>query len=273
MDQGDISMTNNYKIQKILWIVIAAFSLLAAISGVLKPDLYGKVISSDFLPGIIAQDLTTIISGLLLLYLGFRTGAADFKKQIVAVSLVGYSFYGYAIYAIERVYTPLYLVYLAVTALSFWCIVYFTIQIKRETVLQITAPKLIRYLSAGCLFITAALFYSLWTTSLLPLMRAGEKIEYLYSIYILDMVFILPAVILCAVLLIKRNPFGLIFSPILFLKAFTLLFSVGLGGLAKPFFGAAANIGETAFYLFLSAIYLAFAVLILWKTDFQEQAD
>jgi len=266
-------MINDLRIQKILWIVISALSLIAAMSGVLKPDLYGKVISSDFLPGIIAQDLTTIISVLLLLYLGLRTTAADFKKQIFAVSLIAYSFYGYGIYAIERVYTPLYLVYLAVTALSFWCIVFFAIQIKREVIRQITTSKLIRYLSSGCLIFTAVLFYSLWTTSLLPLMRAGEKIEYLYSIYILDIVFILPAVILCARLLIKKNPYGLIFSPILFLKAFTLLFSVGLGGLVKPYYGVTANSGETAFYLLLSAIYLFFAVLNILKIEFQEHGD
>jgi hypothetical protein len=74
------------------------------------------------------------------------------------------------------------------------------------------------------------LFYVLWIGQLLPLMRTGEKIEYSNSIFILDMVFVLPALMMSAVLLIKNNALGAIFAPILSFKAFTLLFSVGVGG-------------------------------------------
>jgi hypothetical protein len=78
-------------------------------------------------------------------------------------------------------------------------------------------------------------------------MRTGDKIEYTYSIYIIDMVFVLPALIMSAILLIKKNALGLIFAPILFVKAFTLLFSVGLGGLLRPLYNQTADPGEIAF--------------------------
>ena len=262
-------MIRNLKANKILWISIASLSLVAACIGVFNQDVYEKVISYDLLPGTVAQDVITIIASVVLLSLSLKANDTDKKKQIIVVSLLAYLFYGYGIYVIERVYNWLYLLYMAIVALSFWSVVYALTNINHDALVQAKAPNWVRNLSAGCLFFTAALFYILWTGQLLPLMLAGEKIEFFYSIFILDMAFVLPALVISGVLLIKKNVLGLIFAPILFFKAFTLLFSVGLGGLLKPFYGQIADTGETGFYLILSVIYLIFAVLNFWKISFK----
>jgi len=83
----------------------------------------------------------------------------------------------------------------------------------------------------------------------------------MYSIYILDMVFVLPAFLISAYMIIKRKLLGYIFAPLLFFKAFTLLFSVGLGGLLKPLFNQVAEQGENIFYIILSIIFLSLALL------------
>lgn len=264
-------MVDNLKINRVLWLLIAGLSLIVACIGVFNQNIYSTVISSDLLPGTVAQDAITIIAGLILMFLSFTAKDVDVKKQIVIMSLLAYLFYGYGIYVIERLYNPLYLLYMAIVALSFWAIVYGLAHIKEDVLGRIKAPKMVRYLSASCLLFTALLFYFLWAGQLLPLMRTREKIEFFYSIFILDMVFVLPALIISGILLLKKTASGLIFTPILFFKAFTLLFSVGLGGLIMPLYGQTTNQGETAFYLILSAIYLAFAILNFWKIDFQGQ--
>ena len=264
-------MIKNHKVHKALWLLIACLSLIAACIGVFNQDIYSKVVSSDWLPGTIAQDAITIIVSLVLLFLSLKTNESDIKKQIIATSLLVYLFYGYSLYVIEQLYTSLYIIYMAIVALSFWSIVYCLVNIKQDVLRHLKASKLVRYLSAGCLIFIALLFYSLWTSQLLTLMRTGDKIEFTYSIYIIDMVFVLPALIMSAILLIKKNALGLIFAPILFIKAFTLLFSVGLGGLFKLLYNQTAALGEIAFYFILSAIFLALAVLNFWKISFQEQ--
>jgi len=263
-------MIKDLKFSKVLWLLIACLSLMAAGMGVFNQDIYSKVVSSDLLPGTVAQDAITIIVGMILLFLSLKTDAVDIKKQIVAMSLLAYLFYGYGIYVIERIYNPLYLLYMAIMALSFWSIVYGLANLNQDIVGQIKTSKLVRYLSAGCLLFTTLLFYFLWTGSLLPLMRTGEKIEFSYSIFILDMVFVLPAILISGILLLKKKALGLIVAPILFFKAFTLLFSVGLGGLMALLYGQTVDQGEIAFYLILSVIYLAFAALNFWKINFQE---
>jgi hypothetical protein len=266
-------MIRNLKMNKTLWLLLACLSLIAAFIGVFNQDIYSKVISQDLLPGTISQDVITLIAGLILLFLSLKASDTSIKIQIVIMSLLAYFFYGYGIYVIERVYNSLYILYMAIFSLSFWTLIFGLVSIDQGVLQNIKASKLVRNLSAGFLLFTALLFYSLWTAQLLPLMRTGEKIEFLYSIYILDMVFVLPAIIITAIMVIKNNALGLILASILFVKAFTLLFSVGLGGLLKPFYNQIADPGETSFYLILSVIFLSLAVLSFWKIRFQESED
>jgi hypothetical protein len=143
------------------------------------------------------------------------------------------------------------------------------VNINQDVLRQIKASKLTRNLSIGCSIFIPLLFYPLWISQLLPLMRTGEKIDYLFSIYILDMVFLFPAFILSAVLIIRKNALGLILAPILFVKTFTLLFSVGLGGLVALLYDqTTVDPLEIAFYFILSIVFLALAVLNFWKMRF-----
>ena len=263
-------MVRNLKLNKTLWLLVAFLSLAAAIIGVFNQDIYSNVLGQDLLPGTISQDVITIIAGSVLLFLSFRTDKDGIKKQVVIVSLLAYLFYGYGIYVIERVYNSLYILYMAIFSLSFWTLVYGLSNINQDVLKDIRMPKPVRYLSAVFLLFTAILFYSLWIGQLLPLMRAGRKIEFFYSIFILDMAFVLPAIIISAILLIRNISLGLILTPILFVKAFTLLFSVGLGGLLKPLYNQSANPGETSFYIILSVIFLSLAILNFWKIRFAE---
>ena len=266
-------MIKNLTLNKTLWLLVACLCLIAASIGVFNQDVYSQVVSSELLPGTVAQDAITIIAGLVLLLLSLTARETDIRKPIIIVSLLAYLFYGYGIYVIERLYNSLYLLYMAIFALSFWSIVYGLASINQDVVRNVVVPKWLRYLSAGSLLFTALLFYPLWTARLLPLMQAGKRIEYSYSIFILDMALVLPALVISAGLIIRKNALGLIFAPILFFKAFTLLFSVGLGGLFHPLFGRTAPVGETAFYMVLSVIFLALALLCFWKTRFQSTSS
>ena len=264
-------MFRNLKTNKTLWLIVALLSLIAALVGVFNQDVYSTVLRPDLLPGTISQDLITILAALALLFLSLKTSDGDAKKQIVVISLLAYIFYGYGIYVIERLYNSLYLLYMAIFSLSFWALVYSLISIDADAVKNIKAPNWIKNLSAGFLIFTALLFYFLWMSQLIPLMQTGEKIDYLYSIYILDMALVLPAILVSAVMLIKKKALGLVFAPILFIKAFTLLFSVGLGSLLKPFFNQPPKPEETGFYLVLSALFFALGVLSFWKINFEKE--
>lgn len=263
-------MIVNLERNKKLWMLISVLSLVAALVSVLNQSIYSKVVSLDVLPGTISQDIITVIIGLALLFLGMKIEENDIKKQIMAISFVAYLFYGYGIYVIEQLYTPLYLLYIAIFALSFWTIIFGLVNLKQEVLESVNLSKFARYLSIVFLIFIPLLFYSLWIGQLLPLIQNGEKLEFKFSIFILDMVFVLPTLIMSAVLIIKGKGLGFILAPILFFKAFTLLFSVGLGELLKALYSQTVDLAQSAFYIILSIIFLILGVLNFFKLRFEK---
>ena len=111
------------------------------------------------------------------------------------------------------------------------------------------------------------LFYLLWGSQILVLMKSGVKQEFTFSIYILDLIFVLPAMLITAVMLIKKNIFAYITAPVLFFKAFTLLFSVAIGSFLRPFYNVNFIAEEAFFYLILSLSFLALAFLNFKKLE------
>ncbi len=261
-------MINNLGKNKKLWLIVASLSLIVALIGVFYQNIYSKVVSNDVLPGVISQDIITIIISLILLLLSLKINKEDLKKQIISLSFISYLLYGYGIYVIEQIYNPLYILYITIVTLSFWSLVYGLINIRQKALENIKLTKIIRYLTIGFLIFIPILFYSIWISELIPLMRTGEKLEFMFSIYIMDMVFVLPSFLISAYLITKRKLLGYVFAPLLFFKAFTLLFSVGLGGLIKPLFDQTANQSENIFYVTLSVIFLVLAVLNYYNLNF-----
>jgi hypothetical protein len=256
-------LVRNLGKNRIIWLVTVSLSLIAALSGVFRPGLYSKVISGDIMPGVFGQDLMTIAASLAILFLLIRIKEQDSTKHILILGIIGYLFYAYGIYVIERVYTVLYFVYLAIFGLSFWSLVYGAASIRQDIRQEASLSRLMRNLSAGFSLLVALIFDALWISALLPLLQAGEKIEFLYSVYILDLCFIMPAFILTAILVIKGKGLGLLLLPVMFVLGFTLIFSLVVAEAVKPFYYLAIDAGALGSSLALSLAFLALTVFYL----------
>jgi hypothetical protein len=256
-------MIRNLGTNRILWLLTASLSLVAALVGVFMPDIYGKVIDTGLMPGIFGQDLMTILASVSILLLTLRVKDKDTKKQLVVLGIIGYLFYAYGIYVIERVYTLLYFLYMAIFGLSFWSMVYGVAKIRRDNLQTLELPKLIRNVSVGFSLLVALVFDALWLSQLLPLLQAGQKIEFLYSVYILDLCFIMPAFIIAAIMLARKQVLGLLLTPALFVLGFTLIFSLAVSEMVKPLYGLAINAGGVLPSLVLSILFLILAIFYL----------
>lgn len=271
MESTSTGLFKNHILNKKSWLLLSILSLVASSVGVFNPNIYNKVISTEVLPGTVSQDLITLILSVILFVLGLTTKSNNFKQQMVALSIVAYLFYAYGIYVIEQLYNSFYILYLTIFTLSLWAIVFNMANLNPKVYKYLKVEKPFRYISLGFLLFIPLLFYTLWTVELLSLIKTSEKIEFTYSIYILDMAFVLPAFLISATLIIKRKGLGYLIAPILFFKAFTLLFSVVLGSFIKPLINnLPANQEEGFFYIILSVIFLAMALLNFWKLDFQK---
>jgi len=102
-------MIQNLGKNRILWVSVALLSLIAALLGVANPGLYRQVVSTELMPGVLSQDLITIVASIVVLFLTVRIKEEDSIKQIVILGIVIYFFYGYGIYVGSIMYFTLFI--------------------------------------------------------------------------------------------------------------------------------------------------------------------
>lgn len=256
-------LIQNLNTNKVLWLLTSVLALIAASVGFAHSSIYDQVVSSELMPGIFSQDLITIIISLIaiVLIVGLKEDSA--RKQITILGMIGYFFYGYGILVIEQLYTPLYFVYMAIFSLSTYSIIYSVISLK-GAIPKFTISKNIRVLSVVFLVIVPLVFIPLWSSQIIPLIQSGEKLEFLFSVYILDLCFLMPLFVLTAIKTARNTNVGLLLAPALLFVGFMVLVPLPLGELVKPLlFNMSMDTGGLALFLILSMIFITLAIVNL----------
>ncbi|MCX5780480.1 MAG: hypothetical protein NTV45_06610 [Firmicutes bacterium] len=232
--------------------------MIAAVYGLLNNGIYRNLMPAGFVAAQYSQDILTIIVCALLLFLIQCTTEKSFKEPIIIIGILGSLAYLYGIFSIERVYNILYLVYLAILSVTFYTGIYSISSFRTEIVAQINVPKLVRNTTAAFSVLVGGLFTVLWINALLPLMATGNQIDNLYSIYILDLVFIMPAFFITAIMTFRRQPLGYVLTPALYILGIFVIFPLGLGELAKmlPQFGMTPDFKSMTMSFVLAGLFL-----------------
>ncbi len=257
-------MIKNLNLNKTLFILTGITALIAAVVGVLKPEMYNPVVSARLLPAVFTQDFVVILASLVLIVLAILLKQNDYRKLIVIYGILGFFFYAYGIYSIEQVYTSLYLLYLIILACSFYVLIFSISSMDKHAIEGLNISPIIRYIAAGYGVFIAIMFNFIWISQLIPLLRSGERIEYTFSVYVIDLVFIMPAFVIAAFLTIRKRAIGLTGLPALFILGVGILSPLALAEVFKPLrYDMPVNHGEFWLYsilsmtfLFLSSIYL-----------------
>jgi hypothetical protein len=191
---------------------------------------------------------------------------------LLALGLLGYLFYAYGIYAIERVYNGWYLNYLAIFGLAAWLLVLGAVGVVRRTADRASLPRLLRRISAGGALLQPLVFYPLWIGMLIPLMVKRDQIDSLYSIFILDLVFIMPAFLLVAVGLFRALGWAVVLAPVMFVLGAVLMFSLALGEVMKPGFRLPITLAGLLPSTLLTVLFVVLAVASLRRLSFRQVA-
>jgi hypothetical protein len=258
-------MVSHLRLARAFWGVTALLGFCAGLAGVLVRNIYGGLFPEDFLPGAFPQDILTMLVCVLLLVLAATIKESDVKRQVVVIGLLGSLFYLYGIFTIERVYNSFYLLYAAVFALSFWSIVISLAGFRTADFTNLVVPDKILTTSAVSSILIATVFTLLWIAALIPLMKEHNRIEFLYSIYILDLCFVMPGFVATAVMSLRRMPLGILMTPAMMILGFFVIFPLGLNELAKPSAGMAIELGPMIVSFAFAFFMLTIATLQVWK--------
>lgn len=253
-------MISQIRLMKTIWLINAAAAFTAALIGILNPSIYDGLVAERIMPGVFTQDLLVIAGSIILFIIAIAVKQYHHRLLISAIGIEGFFFYAYGIYAIEQVYTPLYPLYLLLLGISLFGIIYTLSKVDYEKTAAIELPVVLRYITAGYAIFVAIMFTVIWTGQLIPLIRNGNRIEYTFSVYIIDLAFIMPAMAVSGIMSLRKRPLGTIAVPALFILGAGILSPLALAELIKPErYGQPKDTGELWLYLVLSLVFLLLA--------------
>jgi hypothetical protein len=255
---------SDFSTNRLLWLIIGLLAAGASAAGIWFPVMYEGVVADQVLPGVIAQDIISLIAALTLMTYAVSLNERDDVGHLIVLGLLVYFFYAYGIYAFERIYNWAYLAYLAIFSLSFFATIYEFVSFREERLARLEVSTRIRNISIGFLLVNAVIFGVLWVSHLVPLMQTGERIEFTYSIYVLDLCFIVPLFVIASIMALHEQPLALGAIPALLTAGFFILTPVAIGeGLKMFVYDTSGDPGAIALFSGLSIAFLVMAVLYL----------
>ena len=120
------------------------------------------------------------------------------------------------------------------------------VDVVHHTADRATLPRQFSKISAFGALLQPLIFYPLWISMLIPIMVTRQQIDSLYSIFILDLVFIMPAFLLVAVGQFRGRSWAVVLTPVMFILGAVMIFSLALGELVKPGLRIAHHDGRAA---------------------------
>lgn len=251
-----------------LWLTFPIVILLAiaAGAGLLSSGLYRD--SASLAAQALGQDLITLVVALPALVICALLAARGSQRARLAwLGLLVYVAYTYASYAFGIRWNPMFLVYVALLGCSTYALIGGILAVDRTRIkASFTDRTPVRAVSIFLLVI-AAVFYLMWLSEAGPASLTGITPESIQQdgtptnvIHVLDMGLLLPALVIAAISLWRRQPLGYTLAP---------AFIVNLAFLALAILSMAvfqARAGEPAsmpmVIIFVALFALSLGVLI-----------
>ena len=243
-----------------LTIMLASLSIVGAIAGVTRVEMYQPFLPEEMIPGAVSQDLVSIAVaiGLLLCFYAINRGSA--RAWIMWLGFVGYLFYAYAIYSFDQIYTQLYPVYIMIMGTAVYAAIVFfqSIHVAMFDCVELRKSTTLHRVVAMFLLIVAGMFSVSWIKLILPAIKTGIP-PLGNSIIVLDLSFILPLLVITALWLFRGKDWGLFLGGFLLVKMGALGLSVFIGELLEPAYGNDLNPSMVALFALLGPVSLILA--------------
>ena len=232
---------------------LLALSMAAtALPGLLVPGFYEPFLTRYGLAyaQVFMQDLATVLLLPILAWsmLAARRGSA--RGVAVWGGVCVYALYYYSFYGFDKLYTPLYPLYLAVMGLGAWSLVGLLAGTDAKAFAALADARLpVRFCAA--VLAVPLLFVPIWLSMLFAGI-AAKKAAPAATVFPLDLCFLIPAAAWAAAALWRRKPIGYLAGGILLVKAVISGVVLAGGTLYQLLAGERANPGELALYLVLA---------------------
>jgi hypothetical protein len=246
-------------------IAIAVLAAIANISGLFWKNLYQSDTVS-ITAQMMGQDLITLIIVIPLLLTSLYLIARDsLRGRLMWMGIMFYFIYTYASMSFAASFNQLFLVYVALFALSIYTFMGELLSMNIKKIKESFSPRLINKITAIFLIIAGLMLAGMWLSMIVESQLTGIAPAALESyttlvIQALDLAIVFPATIVVGYLLIKGYAWGYVLASILVIKASL----IGTAILSMVLFmvssGVTVAIGQVIFFVFLTVVGIIIAV-------------
>lgn len=215
-----------------------------------------------------ANDLVTLLVGVPMLaissWLALR---GSLRGQLLLTGTVGFFLYTYLSVSMLASFNALFLMYVAICALSFYAFVLSMMSFDLKTLPDHFQAHLPRRWIAGLLFLMAAFLALLWLGTILsPLLQnetAALDNTTTFVIQAMDLIWIVPGAILAGILLLRRNAWGYLLTCICVMKVTILGLAVSAMGINQMLAGTPDSLPMTIPFLVIAVLNLGATIVLL----------
>ena len=210
----------NLKVLRILTILLSISLALASIAGAFFPDTYMRDSPSLGAQGV-GQDLVDLFLAVPLLLISFfYLSRGSRVATLIYGGTVGYIMYSFIIYCFGVNFNQFFLLYCLTLSLSLYTFILLISDLRQMNVESWFEGAPVRLVSVY-LMVVAAVFYILWLKSIVPAIMQNEvprdvsDYDLLVNpVHVIDLVFALPALIIGALLIRRKQGLGYIIASI-----------------------------------------------------------
>lgn len=173
-----------------------------------------------------ANDCVTLLVVVPILFIVLIVSKnGDLKPKLIWLGLISYLFYTYAFYLFGAAFNNIFLLYVAIYATSFFAMITALISLPVKNI--IGTSKILRGVSIFLILISIMLCiveippcFTFITKGTLPEIVLKSQIH-TSIVYALDLSFVVPTIVLAAVLLWQNKNWGIVLSGMMLVKCFT----------------------------------------------------
>jgi len=248
----------------ILGACIAILAAIAALTGILSSGgpgtyeyesirgetvtIHGKGVyrhmSADLAPQGIAQDYVTFFIAIPLLIYGIIwAGKGSLKGRFLLAGTLGYFLVSYLFYLVMGMYNVLFMVYVALTGLSFFTIALTLLSLETHSLPERFSERTPVRFTGGFLIFSGVAIGLMWLGIVVPPLLDGTIIppqaEHYTTLIVqgLDLAILLPLSVVIGILFIRKRPLGYLLTPVYFVFLSILMTALIAKIIAMGFLG------------------------------------
>lgn len=209
---------------KIALMIISVITLLISGYSLFNQQVYAERMNRITLFELQGQDVVTALISFFLVAFILFTDLKKTKTRIVVIGCLAYLFYIYAYFSFGVITSIFYFVYIGITGLSFYCIIWMFVKIASGGQIITTSEKYPRKAISIFLFLSIAMVTGIEIKDIILFtILQNNAINPFHVFYILDLGIVFPGIIISSVLNLQRKAWGYLLSGISLIKISTIL--------------------------------------------------